>query len=96
MQDNSGHDQGSASLNVRGIINATLIDDESGGFNSWKVAGTAGGASGPTIDPVRTYYNGLTTPNGQPVPRATGSQALVQSSIVASFPSIRPRAMTSL
>jgi beta-galactosidase len=62
MQDNSGHDQGSASLNVRGIINATLIDDESGGFNSWKVAGTAGGASGTTIDPVRTYYNegGLT------------------------------------
>ncbi|KAL3483498.1 glycoside hydrolase superfamily [Aspergillus germanicus] len=57
MQDNSGHDQGSGSLNVRGIINATLIGSESGGFSSWKVAGTAGGASDTTIDPVRTYYN---------------------------------------
>ncbi|KAL2847768.1 glycoside hydrolase superfamily [Aspergillus pseudoustus] len=57
MQDNSGHDQGSASLNVRGILNATLIDSASGGFSSWKVAGTAGGSSDTTLDPVRTYYN---------------------------------------
>ncbi|KAL4887612.1 glycoside hydrolase superfamily [Aspergillus karnatakaensis] len=56
MQDNTGHDQGSASLNVRGILNATLLNNESG-FSSWKVAGTAGGSSGETLDPVRTHYN---------------------------------------
>ncbi|KAL5338637.1 galactose-binding domain-like protein [Aspergillus crustosus] len=56
MQDNSGHDQLSASLNVRGILNATFLNSESG-VSSWKVAGTAGGSSGTQLDPVRTHYN---------------------------------------
>ncbi|KAL4733988.1 glycoside hydrolase superfamily [Aspergillus similis] len=61
MQDITGHDQGSGSLNIRGIVNATLLNSQSG-FSSWKVAGTAGGAGGATLDPVRTHYNegGLT------------------------------------
>ncbi|RDW70923.1 glycoside hydrolase family 35 protein [Aspergillus mulundensis] len=56
MQDITGHDQGSGSLNIRGIVNATLLNSESG-FSSWKVAGTAGGATGSFLDPVRTHYN---------------------------------------
>ena len=61
IQDNTGHDEGSASINPRGILNATLIGSSSS-FSSWKVAGTAGGSSNTIVDPVRTYYNegGLT------------------------------------
>ncbi|KAL4931622.1 glycoside hydrolase family 35 protein [Aspergillus undulatus] len=56
VQDTTGHDQGSGSLNVRGIVNATLLNSEPG-FTSWKVAGTAGGASDSYLDPLRTHYN---------------------------------------
>lgn len=56
VQDNAGHDQLRASINPRGILNATLYDNEDG-FGSWKVAGTAGGAVGIEIDPVRTGYS---------------------------------------
>jgi hypothetical protein len=38
------HNQGSGSLNIRGIVNATLLDSQSG-FSSWRDAGTAGGAN---------------------------------------------------
>ncbi|CBF90000.1 hypothetical protein AN0194.2 [Aspergillus nidulans FGSC A4] len=45
----------------RGIVNSTLLNSQSG-FSSWKVARTAGGATGATLDPERTRYNegGLT------------------------------------
>lgn len=56
VQDNAGHDQGSSSLKPRGILNATLYDNDEG-FTSWKVAGTAGRAIGVDIDPVRTHYS---------------------------------------
>ncbi|KAH7125967.1 glycoside hydrolase superfamily [Dactylonectria macrodidyma] len=61
VQDNAGHEQGSSAINPRGILNATLYDNEQG-FTSWKVAGTAGGALNKEIDPVRTGYSqgGLT------------------------------------
>ncbi|KAK3366220.1 glycoside hydrolase superfamily [Lasiosphaeria ovina] len=66
MHDDTGHDELNAALNPRGIFNATLFGSGSGGarrqFSRWKVAGTAGGASGVALDPVRTLYNegGLT------------------------------------
>lgn len=56
VQDNAGHDQGSSAINPRGILNATLYDNTNG-FTSWKVAGTAGGAIGVDIDPVQTAYS---------------------------------------
>lgn len=56
VQDTSGHEQGSAALRPRGILNATLIGTETGGFSSWKLAGTAGRGVGLDIDPVRTHY----------------------------------------
>ncbi|KAF5023101.1 hypothetical protein F66182_4858 [Fusarium sp. NRRL 66182] len=61
VQDNAGHDQLRNSLNPRGILNATLYEND-GGFTSWKVAGNAGGAAGIEVDPVRTGYSqgGLT------------------------------------
>lgn len=60
VQDNSGHDETSGALNVRGILNATLIG--STGFESWRLAGTAGGSTSTVLDPVRGVYNegGLT------------------------------------
>jgi hypothetical protein len=62
VQDNSGHDETSGALNVRGILNATLLGGNSSTFSSWKVAGTAGGSTNTLLDPVRTIYNegGLT------------------------------------
>jgi hypothetical protein len=61
MMDDSGHEEGGAAINVRGILNATLLGTNSS-FTSWKVAGTAGGSTSTQIDTVRTYYNegGLT------------------------------------
>lgn len=56
IQDNMGHDQTTGALNPRGILNATLLGGASGNsFNSWKVAGKAGGQE--NIDPVRGVYN---------------------------------------
>ena len=62
LQDNSGHDETSGAVNVRGILNATLLGGNFSTFSSWKVAGTAGGSTDTFLDPVRTIYNegGLT------------------------------------
>nr|CAD37064.1 related to beta-galactosidase [Neurospora crassa] len=62
MHDDTGHDQLSAALNPRGILNATLLSSNSSTtpkFNLWKLAGTAGGfdPSRSTLDPLRTHYN---------------------------------------
>ncbi|EGO61409.1 hypothetical protein NEUTE1DRAFT_77416 [Neurospora tetrasperma FGSC 2508] len=62
MHDDTGHDQLSAALNPRGILNATLLSPNSSTtpkFNLWKLAGTAGGSdpSRSTLDPLRTHYN---------------------------------------
>jgi hypothetical protein len=61
IQDNTGHDEGSGATTVRGILNATLLGTTKT-FDSWKVAGTAGGSINATLDPVRGIYNegGLT------------------------------------
>jgi len=52
-----GHDETSGATNPRGIYNATLVGPSGTKltFDSWKVAGTAGGES--NIDPVRGPYN---------------------------------------
>ncbi|KAF2669124.1 family 35 glycosyl hydrolase [Microthyrium microscopicum] len=42
VMDNSGHDQRSAALNPRGIVNATLLGTGNYTFKEWKIAGTAG------------------------------------------------------
>ncbi|KAK0636102.1 glycoside hydrolase superfamily [Bombardia bombarda] len=69
MHDDTGHDEGNGAVNVRGILNATLLGGSGSGvkaptFTLWKVAGTAGGSDlkKGSVDPVRTYYNegGLT------------------------------------
>ncbi|KAK3501824.1 glycoside hydrolase superfamily [Neurospora crassa] len=62
VHDDTGHDQLSAALNPRGILNATLLSSNSSTtpkFNLWKLAGTAGGSdpSRSTLDPLRTHYN---------------------------------------
>ena len=56
VQDNSGHDETSGALNVRGILNATLPGGNSSTLSSWKVTGTAGGSTNSLLDPVRTIY----------------------------------------
>ncbi|KAF6808249.1 putative beta-galactosidase b [Colletotrichum sojae] len=57
VQDTSGHEQGSAALRPRGILNATLIGTSAGGgISSWHLAGTAGRSVGLDIDPIRTHY----------------------------------------
>ncbi|KAJ1324574.1 beta-galactosidase-like protein [Microdochium nivale] len=58
VMDNMGHDQRSAALNPRGILNATLIAAASGQkpqFTSWKIAGTAGSDAREVLDPVRGF-----------------------------------------
>lgn len=52
-----GHDETSGATNPRGIYNATLLGPSNTKFtfDSWKVAGTAGGEA--SIDPVRGPYN---------------------------------------
>jgi len=57
IQDHMGHDETSGATNPRGIYNATLLGPANSNltFDSWKVAGTAGGES--NIDPVRGPYN---------------------------------------
>ncbi|KAH8645474.1 glycoside hydrolase superfamily [Xylariales sp. PMI_506] len=57
VMDNSGHDEGaSGAVSIRGILNATLIGGSSD-FESWRIAGTAGGSTGSVLDPVRGVYN---------------------------------------
>ncbi|GME39701.1 Glycoside hydrolase family 35 [Neofusicoccum parvum] len=56
LQDNSGHEQRAEALEVRGVLNATLLGSATG-FNQWHVAGTAGEAESKTLDPVRGVYN---------------------------------------
>ena len=62
LMDSAGHDETSGVLNPRGILNVTLIGENEPKFDSWKVAGTAGGGDGALLDPVRTALNegGLT------------------------------------
>ena len=56
VHDDTGHDEGSGAVNLRGILNATLIGG--GKFGVWKVAGTAGdGKTRATLDGLRTRYN---------------------------------------
>jgi Beta-galactosidase jelly roll domain len=59
IQDHTGHDETSGVTNPRGIYNATLLGPASINstlsFDSWKLAGTAGGEA--NIDPVRGPYN---------------------------------------
>jgi len=55
IQDHMGHDETTAVLNPRGILNATLISTSNTNFTSWKVAGNAGGQA--NIDPIRGPYN---------------------------------------
>ena len=59
IQDHTGHDETSGVTNPRGIYNATLLGpisaNSSLSFDSWKLAGTAGGET--NIDPVRGPYN---------------------------------------
>lgn len=72
IHDDTGHDERSAALNPRGILEATLLDSSpkasastettqpksaTGGFAHWRVAGTAGGSTTNTLDPVRGVYN---------------------------------------
>lgn len=56
IQDDTGHDETSGAINVRGILNATLLGTSSS-FTQWKVAGTAGGSTNTTLDPIRGVYN---------------------------------------
>jgi hypothetical protein len=56
IQDDTGHDETNGAINVRGILNATLLGASSS-FYEWKVAGTAGGSTNTTLDPVRGVYN---------------------------------------
>ncbi|OMP85099.1 putative beta-galactosidase B [Diplodia seriata] len=55
LMDNSGHEQRAEALEIRGIVNATLLGGVD--FSSWHVAGTAGAADARTLDPVRGAYN---------------------------------------
>jgi hypothetical protein len=59
IHDDSGHEEGSAVIHPRGILNATLHGSY---FTEWKVTGTAGGSTKSQLDKVRTHYNegGLT------------------------------------
>jgi beta-galactosidase len=60
VQDDTGHDQLSAAVNPRGILNATLLGEGivGTGFAEWKVAGTAGvDKPDGSLDPLRTRYN---------------------------------------
>lgn len=56
IQDDTGHDETSGAINVRGILNSTLLGTNSS-FYEWKVAGTAGGSTNTTLDPIRGVYN---------------------------------------
>jgi beta-galactosidase len=57
VADTSGHDEGSGATSVRGIYKIHLINSTESGFTSWKLAGTAGGALGTYLDPIRGAYN---------------------------------------
>ncbi|KAK0629349.1 beta-galactosidase [Bombardia bombarda] len=64
IMDNSGHDLREAAVAPRGITNVTLLgpsDRSEGGkgysFTSWKIAGTAGSATGKIVDPLRGVLN---------------------------------------
>ncbi|KAK3315775.1 beta-galactosidase B [Apodospora peruviana] len=58
VMDNSGHDLREAAVAPRGITNATLLGPATYKFTEWKIAGTAGSASGNrNIDPVRGPLN---------------------------------------
>lgn len=58
VQDNTGHDEGGAATNPRGILNATLTGtDEDDVSIQWRLAGTAGAPANKTVDAVRGPYN---------------------------------------
>ncbi|KAI1327087.1 beta-galactosidase B [Xylariaceae sp. FL0255] len=55
LMDNSGHDELSAALNPRGIINATLLGKGVYSFDEWKIVGTA--VAETPLDPIRGPLN---------------------------------------
>ncbi|KAJ5832920.1 beta-galactosidase B [Penicillium riverlandense] len=57
VADTSGHDEGGGATSVRGIYQISLTNTTGPGFSSWRMAGTAGGADGVYLDPVRGAYN---------------------------------------
>ncbi|KAK3904862.1 beta-galactosidase [Staphylotrichum tortipilum] len=63
VHDDMGHDEQGGAVNVRGVLNATLLGKGGAGFDGgWKVAGAAtvreeGKKEGTALDPVRTVYN---------------------------------------
>ncbi|KAJ9144491.1 Glycosyl hydrolase family 35 [Pleurostoma richardsiae] len=57
VADTSGHDQVDKATLLRGIYKINLKNATGPGFSSWRMAGTAGGADGVYLDPVRCPYN---------------------------------------
>jgi beta-galactosidase len=90
IHDDTGHDEGSAAVRPRGILNATLLNSPVR-FTSWKVAGTAGSSSPHgSLDPLRTRYNegGLAAERqGWHLPGFTSSPSHSPSSWLPSSPS---------
>ncbi|KAF6806183.1 putative beta-galactosidase b [Colletotrichum musicola] len=72
LQDTSAHEQGSAALRPRGILNATLLGSDAG-FSSWHLAGTAGRSAG---------FDDSTWEEGSPSDGLTGAGVMFHRSIV--------------